>query len=990
MPARQANAMNGFLSRLNLEDFRSCFEAIHGYPPYLWQIRLLAEVAESGCWPDVIAAPTGAGKTAVLDVALFHLALQSGAVPRKAPLRIVLAVDRRIIVDQAFERARRIRDALDGEMDRGSPLGRMATRLKAFSGDAALHVAELRGGIPREQDWARRPDQPTILCTTVDQLGSRLLFRGYGVSEGMAPVHAGLLGNDALLILDEAHLSRAFAETLARVGKLRGCSATSAFPWGWTALTATPRTSADNPRPFTLMAEERAQQEIERRLKARKLVRLISPVDKTDLDAALANEAREMMKGLSSSKPAPVVATVVNRVALARAVFEHLNVDGEAILLTGRVRPVERDRLVNRYRDRLEGRSQPNDKPLHVVATQCIEAGADFDFDGMVSQLAPLDALRQRFGRLARGGEREKPAPGAIVASKDEISKRRDDAIYGAAVSQTWEWLNANATRAIGKKASPVIDFGPDQLEKTIASQASEPVPQADDCLTPTRRAPLPRNADILAFAMTAPRPVPDPEPSLFLHGEFRTQADVALIWRADLDDLFAKTRSAAAGKELSALAEELADRIALLPPRAAEALALPHWYVRDWLSGKVDAIDTLADIETVAAKPDGKMRSTGVFLRWRGPAGDTPELIDASLIRPGDMIVLPSSHGGCDGFGWSRGNTEPVSDIAELAATSYEASRAVMRLHPALWRAAGPEPGWREVTGILDRAGSAKAVVASLVTQLGDDPANREVRERLERFLHAPRLSLMFPYGDTAASGAILVAPQGLGIADALGDAEPATEGDLGSGGSAVEKLENHVTAVVRYAEAHAGRLGLADRIVRSIAEAARLHDAGKADPRFQAFLRAIGRLDEADGPFAKSGRIGLPSEIAAARASAGLPRCWRHEVQSVRHAAAALSEKSDAEIDADLVLWLVGTHHGEGRPFFRHDDDWDAFDDSLLGLPLPASPGPDKLDFDWNGRDWAGLMAELQQRYGIWGLAFLETCLRLADHRASAAGGG
>ncbi len=228
------------LPPLHSGDFAEVFAAIHGHAPYAWQKRLLETVVASGRWPRTIAAPTGAGKTAVLDIALIHLALQAGSRPRTAPMRIVLAVDRRVIVDQAYERAGRIRAAL--EAAREGALARMATRLRAFSGERPLHVAELRGGMPLERDWARRLDQPTILCTTVDQLGSRLLFRGYGVSESMAPVHAGLLGCDALLILDEAHLSRAFEETLAALAARRQAEGALGLPWGFAALTATPRT----------------------------------------------------------------------------------------------------------------------------------------------------------------------------------------------------------------------------------------------------------------------------------------------------------------------------------------------------------------------------------------------------------------------------------------------------------------------------------------------------------------------------------------------------------------------------------------------------------------------------------------------------------------------------------------------------------------------------------------------------------------------------
>ena len=77
----------------------------------------------------------------------------------------------------------------------------------------------------------------------------------------------------------------------------------------------------------------------------------------------------------------------------------------------------------------------------------------------------------------------------------------------------------------------------------------------------------------------------------------------------------------------------------------------------------------------------------------------------------------------------------------------------------------------------------------------------------------------------------------------------------------------------------------------------------------------------------------------------------------------------------DPDLVLWLVGAHHGYGRPFFPHRN------------PEEKAPdvGPQSLAFDWNGLDWPSLFSRLKARYGVWELARMEAILRLADHRAS-----
>ena len=168
---------------LRPEDFAAFFEEVHGSRAFPWQTRLVHRIAEDGTWPDSLDLPTGSGKTAAIYIAVFHLALEAcrGA-GRRAPVRIAFVVDRRLVVDDAFERAKKLAHALN---EPGKPVTRMvAQELKRLSGEGiAFMVARLRGGIPRESDWRGTPAQPTVLCSTVDQVGSRLLFRGYGVSD---------------------------------------------------------------------------------------------------------------------------------------------------------------------------------------------------------------------------------------------------------------------------------------------------------------------------------------------------------------------------------------------------------------------------------------------------------------------------------------------------------------------------------------------------------------------------------------------------------------------------------------------------------------------------------------------------------------------------------------------------------------------------------------------------------------------------------------
>ena len=214
-------------SGLHAEQFGDFFEQLQGYRPFPWQERLATRVC-TGAWPQVIDLPTASGKTACIDIALFALAVRQGEAAR----RIFFVVDRRVIVAEAYQRARKIRDKLCEALAETSVLGAVARELRALAGPDAdpLEAYELRGGIYRDDEWVRSPLQPAVIASTVDQIGSSLLFRGYGVSEQQWPIYAGLIGNDSLVVLDEAHCSQPFGETLAAVERYRGAE------WAETAL----------------------------------------------------------------------------------------------------------------------------------------------------------------------------------------------------------------------------------------------------------------------------------------------------------------------------------------------------------------------------------------------------------------------------------------------------------------------------------------------------------------------------------------------------------------------------------------------------------------------------------------------------------------------------------------------------------------------------------------------------------------------------------
>lgn len=933
-------------------DFGAFVREAHGVEPFPWQQRLVDEVASSGRWPDVCDLPTGSGKTTAVDAAVF---LQ--AVRPEAPRRIVFVVDRRVVVSQAAERAARLRDALresdDEVVAAVAERLRARTRTPAGDGPEPLTVAELRGGIVRDESWAMRPDAPAVLLSTVDQVGSRLLFRGYGVSQGMRPVHAGLLARDCLFLLDEVHLARPFAATLnALRERYLGLDADDRR-WQVVELSATPGTSAGR-SVFRLGAADldpASAPVLARRLSASKPVvveEVASKTDAVDRRAKLARAASTHARQLVDAG-VRTVGVIVNRVDTARQVHAALD-DLRTVLVTGRMRPLDRDHLLAEHRARLAtGRERhDDDEPLVVISTQALEAGADIDLDAVVTECASLDALRQRFGRVDRDGSVSasgEPPPSIVLITRPDNGG--GDPVYGDAMAATWRWL-IEADR----------DFGPRRLDLPAGDEL-------DALLAPSLQAPLVLPSHLDRWCQTSHPPDADPDVSEWLHGLGReASTDVNVVWRADLtDDLLTAGHTLA-----SAL-------VAACPPSTAEAMAVPLPAVRRWLLAGPDQEPVpVADVEVGSAEPDDSTeeRSRPV-LRW---AGDASEVIDARRLRPGDTIVVPAAYGGVSAGTWDPTSPEPVADLGHVAQLAG-GRRPVLRLLPALLPGL-PDP---PLPSDVDEAGeSDRAAIAGWLESAqaaGPDGSLGEAVAAIAR--DARRLITRVTTGAGEADAMYVVAARRPVVSDV--DTEPETSSFTG----APISLDRHLADVEAWATSLAEACGLPEPVVADLALAGRLHDLGKADPRFQRLLG--GGMLPSDGTLlAKS--VTPATDRAArerARQAAGYPRGERHELLSV-----ALVQDMDSlrarATDWDLVLHLIASHHGWARPFVpvAVDDDPVAVGVDVDGQELAASSdhGLARVDAGIPARFW-----RLVRKYGWYELAWLEAVLRLADHRASAA---
>lgn len=616
-----------------LERFDRFFRAVNGGAmPYPWQRSLADQIARTGQWPAAITAPTGSGKSSVVDVHVFLVAehaRQAVDAPdriARPPRRLVLVAPRRVLVDDQFERATRLSEQLRGSgaaEDVDVVLDEVAAALRGLvttgrreDDQSPLGVSRLRGGALLDHSWRLDPARCQVICATPQMWGSRLLLRGYRGSRRSRNLEAGLLGHDAVVIVDEAHLHERLVDTATRVAT----ASPSALRLQVVAMSATRATAGAH----TLTAADLKDASLQRRVCAGKQVDRGDVEDwRRDARAAIVARAR----GLHGDG---TVGVFVNTIQRALDIAADLQGDGErtVALVCGRMRPADLDRLRGTYPGLLDARG--NAGVDYLVTTQSLEVGVDLDLPAMVSEIAPAAALAQRAGRLNRSGARPASTFAVICpaglrsADPDELDASFAPYAPGEIVAGG-RWLDA-----LDGDASP-----------RMISASSLPVP---------RTPPLPglSHADLETLAMTGEVLGADIDIAFYVE-EPRDAADdpsVSIGARSHLLDLHPSI---------------LRQALLAIPPRAHELASMRL--------GK-------AFNELLRASPGSWVVRTSDGVRT------AQSITDPGEARPGDVVVVPAGTEICTRgvigiAGRSKG--DPIDDV--IAARRDGAPDAVVRL---------------------------------------------------------------------------------------------------------------------------------------------------------------------------------------------------------------------------------------------------------------------------------------------------------------------
>jgi len=920
------------LPSITREEFGDFFASLNGgYAPFSWQEEVLDHICEHGVWPERINAPTGSGKSSVVDIHLFANALAAvGAAPR-VPRRLCVTVGRRALVDSQADRARekildRMGKALANESDESDILRRVAEALQSFQtrndeeGRAPFEVGHIRGELSNRALPVTDISACAIIAATPDMYGSRALFRGYGSTKAARPRETALLTMDTVMVLDEAHMNRQLLHTTQRIAELQKREVNLGVPTLQVVeTTATP--STEDSGSTTLGVDIEAldkpnDEELHKRVYSHKEL-MLHPIDKWDgkpgnravVDAAVGaiKEFLAHREAGGGAEEAHTIGCIVNHVRTAISIKEALAKDkvlgkDEVQLLVGRMRPYDLKKL---HPDLF---TTEGDKSVKVVvATQTLEVGIDVDFADLVTELAPASSLAQRFGRVNRLGHRTDSKVVVIEPASGDSVKKDAPPYKAVDLSNAYAWLEAlNGTE------NPSVN--------PTAMVKNPPVQSSPERLLYQR----PEWSDLLEFSRTDENPYDEPDLDLWLHDSL--DAETAMGGVIVRDNLPSNTSA------------------------AMEILKTNYFAPHDeeTFPANLKILQEILDYQDEhGVKPRKFLYRQGEISLWQDAEhGDESN----QSLAPGDVLLLDTGSVPFTNQGIAVTQRELPSTKDKLEAVPFPKG---IKLY-VYEKCADREKDFREYLGLSPEE------VAELLDSQSSGSETRIASE----------LSIEAEDGQEVISWYAVVT-----------DEESVEDSDIAQELAPTDPvlLDDHQNDVAERTRQLAENLGLAPEFSEALELAAKYHDEGKRDLRFQQMLGA----DPDAEALAKSGHRSV-AEAYRARSRSALPRGWRHEQLSALMVAASPEKVGEHR---DLVLRIIGCSHGHGRFSFAHD----------AGFLLKEGYLPEGTDYEalkeqatrlFNVGYWDNLMEQTSRTYGPYATAYLEAVERAADAQISREG--
>lgn len=876
--------------------------ALGDLDPFPWQRRLFERMLADDL-PRALDLPTGLGKTSVMAIWLAARACGATHLPR----RLVYVVDRRAVVDQATRVAEGLADWVSSTPEVARALG--------LGEPGELPISTLRGQFVDNRRWLEDPSAPAIIVGTVDMIGSRLLFEGYGCSRRMRPYHAALLGMDALVVVDESHLVPPFEHLVASLSDTALQPEPEASPCAPSRVLSLSATGRVSDEAFRLDEADREHPIVAQRTGALKRLewRALGSAKEDKLAEAMAREAwalacehdqpQRVALFCNSRKDAEAARTALQKLARAERARGEERPPVELLVGGRRVRErqqAEHDLAHLGFLPSLAAGTRADH--AFLVMTSAGEVGVDLDADHAVMDVVAWERMVQRLGRVNRRGT---GSARVIVLAEPQNDKNPWTAKVEALVDRliAEDPATGGSPQALSRLRADVPD---------LVAEASTPEP-----LRPALTRPL-----VEAWSMTALKVHPGrPEVGPWIRGWVDQEPQTEIAWRRFLPRHLREAYLEAA------------------PPHPTEKLETSSGVVAKWLFERLDRY--------AKRHGDGRAESAHPLLQpdedvvWIVEADG--ELLDAQAEDPRRRSVF---------------TLDALQRMEKRQRDAFERRIAgrLLLVHAHL--------GGLSASGLLDAKTDDPALTVEDISW-----------ERVEPGSNARGPVVPFRVRQAEAQAAVVSdSEKGDGwreacripwrVSDVTDEvtiwlvidrwrAEPV--GEEGRATGTTQALAEHQAWVAQEAERIASHVGLAPELTEALVVAARHHDDGKAADRWQTAFSA-----PPGGPWAKTPGPVRPRLLEG----------YRHELGSLL----GLDRHDDFRVLSapmqDLARHLVAAHHGWARPILPTSG-CDSAPPTLLGL---------------RAREVALRFQALQDRFGPWQLAWLETLLRAADQRASA----